>query len=425
LTAGEADGASVGERIAKATSAAELLAVEPLLIYPGEETRAHQQQLVHQRKRQRYATNALTRLVKYLIGVEVDGERQRAVESEALRRLVVCAAAALGTATPWVDDTDVTSFVDLLRALGALGPLPDTCAAAVRPLFEHFDGALVHRTVHLSPAKLSSLEWAGHRLFHGVEYAGIAAAHAALNLPFRVLHALAKDVVSLDAVRREVKFTKDLLTTRDGKTVSERRETCWMAEPGIGGLSYSGKIMSPSPFVDCITKVRDAIDAATGIYYDCCLINYYADGECACRYHSDPEHGSYWAYDTVVVSIGETRRFNLRAIDSASDQGESEPHSYHLFSGDVFYMFGDCQDTFQHAVLKSENAATNNAPRASIVFKKALPGPGGRRGHGLSKSQQPTQSAPASRPRSAATATAPKKPPPKASAAPPRATKRK
>ena len=30
--------------------------------------------------------------------------------------------------------------------------------------------------------------------------------------------------------------------------VYERRETCWMADPGVGGLAYSGKIMSPTPF---------------------------------------------------------------------------------------------------------------------------------------------------------------------------------
>ena len=138
-----------------------------------------------------------------------------------------------------------------------------------------------------------------------------------------------------------------------------------------------------------------------------------------CKYHSDPDHGRLWAYDTVVVSVGETRRFNLREIIPTStmkpsyhtpttvvlhkkgqnnmnndkismkpsNMGNSEeqtPHSFHLYNGDVFYMFGDCQDTFQHCVLKSEGEQ-NNAPRSSIVFKKSLPGVGGRRGHGIVK----------------------------------------
>ncbi len=168
-----------------------------------------------------------------------------------------------------------------------------------------------------------------------------------------------------------------------------------MADDGIGGLAYSGKIMSPVPFAGCVARVRDAIEAATGVYYDCCLINWYQDGECACKFHSDPDHGKVWARDTVVVSVGETRRFNLRAIPDSSvstvldkDQ-EQEHHSFHLYDGDVFYMFGDCQDAYQHAVLRSEGP-TNTSPRASIVFKKSLPGPGGRRGHGVTKTAKVT-----------------------------------
>jgi hypothetical protein len=108
----------------------------------------------------------------------------------------------------------------------------------------------------------------------------------------------------------------------------------------------------------------------------------------------------------VVVSIGETRRFNLREIPQTAPvpqvavkgkgsmpvgggkaaEAEQEHHSFHLFDGDVFYMTDDCQDTFQHCVMKSEGEA-NNSPRSSIVFKKSLPGPGGRRGHGLVKAK--------------------------------------
>ena len=126
-----------------------------------------------------------------------------------------------------------------------------------------------------------------------------------------------------------------------------------------------------------------------------------------CKFHSDPDHGKLWAHDTVVVSIGETRRFNLREIPPSPQlsmqgmkskigketfKGEKEKekgadsdqdhHSFHLFDGDVFYMSHGCQDDFQHCVMKSEGEF-NNAPRSSIVFKKSLPGPGGRRGHGI------------------------------------------
>lgn len=126
-----------------------------------------------------------------------------------------------------------------------------------------------------------------------------------------------------------------------------------------------------------------------------------------CKFHSDPDHGRLWSYDTVVVSLGETRRFNLREIPpsvsgnamikgsqrkdtappkSKGAESEQDHHSFHLFDGDVFYMTDDCQDTFQHCVMKSEGPS-NDSPRSSIVFKKSLPGLGGRRGHGVVKTK--------------------------------------
>ena len=57
----------------------------------------------------------------------------------------------------------------------------------------------------------------------------------------------------------------------------------------MGGLAYSGKIMQPQPFSPLIAEIRDRVHAATGIYFDCCLLNLYRDGECACAYHSDPD----------------------------------------------------------------------------------------------------------------------------------------
>ena len=54
--------------------------------------------------------------------------------------------------------------------------------------------------------------------------------------------------LTVEALAAEVPFRAEKLVTRDGKRVDERRETCWMAEDGIGGLARSGKVMSPAPF---------------------------------------------------------------------------------------------------------------------------------------------------------------------------------
>ena len=92
----------------------------------------------------------------------------------------------------------------------------------------------------------------------------------------------------------------------------------------------------------------------------------YADGDAACKWHADPEHGSIWSLQQCVVSFGEVRRFNLKSIQTGGakggssadkrarmDEGSGE-HSFHVFNGDVIHMFRDCQDRFLHSVLKAE-----------------------------------------------------------------------
>ena len=151
-------------------------------------------------------------------------------------------------------------------------------------------------------------------------------------------------------------------------------------------------------------RLRARTDTRTHAHrYDCCLINWYPDGESACKWHSDPEHGAKWSLDECVVSFGEVRRFNLKRISlppkggvwggkvslsSAekrslmSDEGE---HSFHVFHGDVVHMFRDCQDKYLHCVKKGEGPH-NVGPRISIVFKASLLSASGTRGHGLAQS---------------------------------------
>jgi hypothetical protein len=117
------------------------------------------------------------------------------------------------------------------------------------------------------------------------------------------------------------------------------------------------------------------------VRFDCCLVNLYPNGDAACAWHADPDHGRLWSLDECVVSIGETRRFNIRLLPHAAPPGEREQHSFHLRDGDVFWMARDCQDRFEHTVLRGQGPH-NAGPRVSLVFKQALLQASGRKGHG-------------------------------------------
>lgn len=249
-----------------------------------------------------------------------------------------------------------------------------------------------------------------------------------------------------------IPFNFDTLTTRSGNSVLERRGTAWLAEEGIGALAYSGKLMPPAEVPDVVRGIMRDIeqwchqsgrsslsqlplvqniggnleliwDDSTSNdlpyvelgqfiqqpsysspivdgFFDCALCNHYPDGESACKFHTDPEHGSHWHRVTAVVSCGQSRKFAFRPIPEKSIWNEWEdasnskqqkddtscaPAALSLFPGDVVLMTRDCNDLFHHAVYSSPGALNNqqmDSSRVSLVFKRALDR-NGKKGHGL------------------------------------------
>ena len=222
------------------------------------------------------------------------------------------------------------------------------------------------------------------------------------EFPFRYVTPNISNVlknITVEDLRKEVPFKAEKLVTRTGKRVDERRETCFVAESGIGGLAYSGKIMEPTLLNEAslplVTTIRNAIVealrndedyAGCDIDFNCALMNLYPDGSSACAWHTDPEMGTVWDRDSVIVSIGETRRFAFRKLagggDKTQNDGEEEQIWVRVHHGDCILMRDDCNDNWEHCVFGKENDS-NNAARISLVFKKALSRGGGRKkGHG-------------------------------------------
>ena len=206
-----------------------------------------------------------------------------------------------------------------------------------------------------------------------------------------------------------IPFAQDSIITRRGVTVTERRSTAWLAAAGIGNLAYSGKLMTPCPIPPVVEQVMllveqrlDDLGASSqslyrndpvnvsNTFFDCALCNHYADAASACKFHTDPEHGSLWHRTTVVVAAGMDRKFAFKPIagtwsrwdaleHSDSDKpGQTVAASIHLFAGDLVVMRDNCNDDFYHAV----HAGENDQDRVSLVLKKALDRGGGRKGHG-------------------------------------------
>lgn len=251
---------SAAELVARASSSEDVLAAVGTLIYPGEEKLHYQTQTVHQRKRQKVATNALKRLVKFLVGISVSPDKEKMINSEKFYRLCVCATASInekftpgGAEAYWQSQSDISSFLEAIYCLGALAPLPTRVKTdAVHPLLVQLDSIFANR--HRSsktpvtdqlpinfiakPTDISSIEWAIQRISShnfspttpssadvhidkvaslSLDARHILARRKELQLPFQVLHGIVKGVTSVEEMRKMVPFKAETLQTRDGK----------------------------------------------------------------------------------------------------------------------------------------------------------------------------------------------------------------
>ncbi len=256
------------------------------------------------------------------------------------------------------------------------------------------------------------------------------------QLPFDILPSclnwekMKGDESTVKSLLSAIPFSFDTITTRTGSKVEERRGTAWVAEEGIGSLAYSGKLMAPHSLPPIVANAMRQVERGIldhdgheqleiyceeiGKYFDCALCNHYPNEESACKFHTDPEHGTYWERLTCVVSAGDAdvRKFAFRPIPDLNDWDKYDPEMRKknkigsqkdrekgngngiipgvilLFPGDVVKMDSECNDLFHHAVYNDQVSEVESQSlkksdgRVSLVFKKAIDRGRGKRGHG-------------------------------------------
>ena len=212
--------------------------------------------------------------------------------------------------------------------------------------------------------------------------------------------------LTVPLLQQQVQFTVDEIVATAGTTTSatmshkiipERRQTAWEGDDDVSGFQYSGKVMKRYPWSESVLQTRNVLQdrlfgtktntntTTTTTYYDGCLINLYDHSNSGMRYHSDPDQGTIWDYDTTVVSVGASRKFAFRSTRSSSSnnnqqeqqssslpyQQQQQPHTFVVMDGDITHMYHDCQQRYQHTVKKAEDP-NEMALRASLVFKRTL-----------------------------------------------------
>lgn len=125
--------------------------------------------------------------------------------------------------------------------------------------------------------------------------------------------------------------------------------------------SYSGKTLETHPFTSELLSLKLKIEEFSHEYFNCVLVNLYRNGQDSNGWHADnePELGK----NPVIasLSLGVTRRFDLRHNHT------KEKLSFDLTNGSLLLMKGEMQHFWKHQIAKTKKV---DARRINLTFRK-------------------------------------------------------
>lgn len=451
---------TIPQAIQESSSSHQLLETSKRMWLPSDENLAPhlKTQRIHHEKRIKAASQLLQKLGDCLgneVGVKFHSEIWMQASENGLKRAIL--AASIPFVKDGVDDLESIDGKNICMTLEGLHSiigytLPNSSSKEMQELDSEIVECII-RLVSLAEDLAWSLtmhevcqvRWAikgihsriGHLLYDEGDMHNINSIIENLDqrvskLPFDIIPSCIdwnKEVNDniMGRLLDDIPFNFDIITTRTGDKVEERRGTAWVAADDIGALAYSGKMMTSHPLPDIVSQAMRRVEEymiehesneqlelccdTTGSFFDCALCNHYPNEDSACKFHTDPEHGTLWHRLTCVVSAGdsEVRKFAFRPIPQMNEWSKYEtkkgrnaaipkkpddaiiPAVIPLFPGDVVKMDNECNDLFHHAVygrqsLGNSNSSRQSDGRVSLVFKKAIDRGNGKKGHGRGRS---------------------------------------
>ncbi len=126
------------------------------------------------------------------------------------------------------------------------------------------------------------------------------------------------------------------------------RMNAWFGDTGAD-YSYSGVRLVRQEWLPELTLVREHICKLTGAVFNSALLNLYRDGRDSVGWHSDDE--TVLGADPVIasLSLGATRRFDLRAKETQGRRQVQIP----LGHGSLLLMEAGTQRSWQHRIAKT------------------------------------------------------------------------
>lgn len=144
-----------------------------------------------------------------------------------------------------------------------------------------------------------------------------------------------------------------------GKAVSIPRRQVWMGDPHCC-YRYSGVMFQPEPWHPLVRQITAWVNRQLNRQFNSVLLNLYQQGDDHMGWHQDDEPELGPMPDIASLSLGQSRRFELKHVQLGHQMNLT------LGDGDLLLMTGDCQRCWQHRVPKQ---AKVNSARINLTFR--------------------------------------------------------
>ena len=149
-----------------------------------------------------------------------------------------------------------------------------------------------------------------------------------------------------------------------GKTYDVPRKTAWYGDEGFN-YTYSGDSVQPGQMDQRITRNQEVIEHfLPGDKFNSVLLNLYRNGNDKVGWHSDDEPELGVNPVIASVSLGSTRRFDLKHKDSSTDKLQLE-----LCPGSLIVMKGGLQHNWLHQIPTQKRIKD---PRINLTFRNII-----------------------------------------------------
>lgn len=165
-----------------------------------------------------------------------------------------------------------------------------------------------------------------------------------------------------EALRAEIPFAQRPIRMM-GRTIMQPRLSAWIGDPGTA-YTYSGVLNEPAAWPPALHALRARVSERSAEAFNSVLCNLYRDGRDSMGWHADAERELGPEPVIASISLGASRRFQLRHRRDSNDRMELELHD-----GSLLIMRGALQQHYRHAVPK-QAAATE--PRLNLTFRRIV-----------------------------------------------------